>query len=66
MTILEINAESQTVIERDPTEAEIAQRELDQAESNSKAAIEADKAAAKAALLARLGITDDEAKLLLS
>jgi hypothetical protein len=66
MTILEIDAQTQEVIERDPTAEELAQRELDQAEVEAKATAESERATAKAALLARLGITDDEAKLLLS
>lgn len=66
MTILEIDAQTQEVIERDPTAEELAQMELDQAEIDAKATAEAEKAAARAALLARLCITEDEAKLLLS
>ena len=45
------------------TAQQIAQRETDDATKN---AAEAQKAAEKAALLTKLGITDDEAKLLLS
>jgi hypothetical protein len=48
------------------TEKELAQYEADQAEAISKAEAEAQAAAAKAALLEKLGITEDEAKLLLS
>jgi hypothetical protein len=66
MTILEIDAQAQTVIEREPTDDELAQKALDQAETEAKAVEEAAKAEAKAALLARLGMTEDEAKLLLS
>ena len=55
---------------RNYTEAEIAEVELEiaakQAEAQTKAEAEATKAAEKAALLAKLGITEDEAKLLLS
>jgi hypothetical protein len=47
-------------------DAEFAQYEADQATSVAQAAAEAAKAAEKDALLARLGITADEAKLLLS
>jgi membrane protein involved in colicin uptake len=54
----------------DLTEAEIAQIEADaKAEAKAKAQEKAEaetKAQAKAALLERLGITEDEAKLLLS
>jgi len=50
---------------RDMTDDEFAQYELDQAtEAAAQAEAEA-KAAQKAALLERLGITEDEAKLLL-
>ena len=45
------------------TAQQIAQRETDDATKN---AAEAQKAADKAALLEKLGITDDQAKLLLS
>jgi hypothetical protein len=55
-----------TETERNETAAEKAQRET--AEANAQAAIlaETTKAAEKAALLERLGITADEAALLLS
>ena len=55
-----------TETERDETAAEKSQRET--AEANVQAAIlaETTKAAEKAALLERLGITADEAALLLS
>ena len=55
---------------RDYTEAEIAQCKANEAKAkallDSTLAAEATKAAEKAALLAKLGITEDEAKLLLS
>ena len=52
-------------IDREMNNVEFAQYEIDQAESQArKAEVEA-KATAKAALLTRLGITADEAKLLL-
>ena len=53
------------VIDREMNDAEFAQYEADQAAAAAQAAAEAAKAAEKAALLARLGITADEAKLLL-
>jgi hypothetical protein len=53
------------VIDREMNDAEFAQYEADQAAAAIQAAAEAAKAAEKAALLARLGITADEAKLLL-
>ncbi len=51
---------------REFTEAEYAQHELDKTEALALAAQAAAKAEAKAALLAKLGITADEAALLLS
>ena len=53
------------VIDREMNDAEFAQYEADQAAYATQAAAEAAKAAEKAALLTRLGITADEAKLLL-
>ena len=50
---------------REMTEAEFAQYKLDQTEAKAQAKAEADKAKAKAALLDKLGITADEAALLL-
>jgi hypothetical protein len=54
-----------TIVDREMNDAEFAQYEADQAIAATQAAAEAAKAAEKAALLARLGITADEAKLLL-
>ena len=54
-----------TVIERDFTDAELAQIEKDKATQLAKQAEAEAKAAAKAALLERLGITQEEASLLL-
>lgn len=51
---------------RDATPEEIADIEARHAEVIAEADAEAAKAAAKAALLDRLGMTADEAKLLLS
>ena len=70
MTIaLEVNCQTGEVIERDLTADELAQREADaKAAADLKAADDADKAAKaveKAALLDKLGITADEAALLL-
>lgn len=59
------NADTGEVIERELTDAELVQHEKDLAiAANRKAEILA-KEAAKAALLERLGITADEAALLL-
>jgi len=60
------NCETGEEIVRDATAAEIAQMELDAANAAAKKAEAEAKAAAKAALLAQLGITEEQAKLLLS
>ena len=65
MKITEHNVLTNEVIERDATKAELDQRKIDQADEAVKAEAHAEKAAAKIALLERLGITEDEAKLLL-
>jgi hypothetical protein len=60
------NTETNEVIDREMTNAEFAQYEADQAASAAlKANLEV-KATAKADLLAKLGITAEEAQLLLS
>ena len=59
------NIETDEVIDREMNDAEFAQYEADQVAAAAEAAAEAAKAAEKAALLTRLGITADEAKLLL-
>ena len=70
MKISETFAETNETIVRDMTEEELAQRQKDikeQAQLKAKQEkVEAEAAIAKAALLNRLGITADEAKLLLS
>jgi len=53
------------VIDREMNDAEFAQYEADQAAETERAAAEAAKAEQKAALLERLGITAEEAQLLL-
>jgi hypothetical protein len=65
MKIIDHNVETGEIIERDATPKEIKQQELDAAETAAKAEAKAEKVAAKAALLERLGITADEAALLL-
>jgi phosphopantetheinyl transferase (holo-ACP synthase) len=55
----------ETITERDMTSKELAQYEENQAAYAAQAAELAAKAAEKEALLARLGITEEEAKLLL-
>lgn len=59
------NAETGELVYREMNEAEFAQYELDKAKAQKQNAEAEAKAQAKAALLARLGITEDEAKLLL-
>ena len=67
---IEVNCETGEVTETPLTAEEIAQRELDAvAAATAKAeadALAAEAAEAKAALLTKLGITADEAKLLLA
>lgn len=59
------NLETDEIIDREMTDAEFAQYKLEQEkEQKLQAEVEA-KAKQKAALLDRLGITADEAKLLL-
>jgi hypothetical protein len=55
----------ETITERDETKAEAAERVAHEIALIDDAKAETDRATAKAALLARLGITPDEAKLLL-
>lgn len=57
------NVQTDEIIDREMTDDELAQLK---AEKAIEAEAEAAKAAEKAALLAKLGITEDEAKLLLS
>lgn len=68
--VTEIDAITGEVIERPMNDEELAQRKKDQEEAEKIAAAKAkelaDKAIAKSVLLERLGITADEAKLLLS
>jgi hypothetical protein len=69
-TAIEINCTTGEVIERPLTADEIAANEAAAAQAEAdRAAAEAEaetKATAKAALLTKLGITADEAKLLLA
>ena len=60
------NVTTGEIVEREMTEAELAQRIKDEAEGLANQQQQAAKAEAKAALLAKLGITADEAKMLLS
>lgn len=56
----------ETIIERDATSAEIAEIEKVQLVAAIKAAELVEKQAARLAILEKLGISEDEAKLLLS
>lgn len=64
--VLEINASTGEVIEREKTQAELDQAKLDAIEKANIDAAKAQHQVDKAALLSKLGITADEAKLLLS
>jgi hypothetical protein len=68
--IIEANCTTGEIIERELSAEELAQQEADNATSvmskNAEAEFIAAQTAQKTALLAKLGITDDEAKLLLS
>ena len=66
MKILEHNVETGEVTERDATLEEMAQAELDAVTAAEENATKEAKAASKAALLDRLGITAEEAQLLLA
>jgi len=65
MKITQMNSITGELIERDFTADEIAQSKLDQAEQFKAQKIAETQAIAKASLLQRLGITADEAVLLL-
>lgn len=60
------NTETNEVIDREMNEDEFAQYELDKKESLARVKAEKTAADNKAALLAKLGITAEEAALLLS
>jgi len=63
--IIEHNVETGEVVEREMNKAELDELKAAQAEAKARAEAEAQKATEKAALLAKLGITEDEARLLL-
>ena len=69
-TAIEVNCSTGEVVERPLTAEELAQREADAAAfaaaEHEKEVAAAETATAKAALLTKLGITEDEAKLLLA
>lgn len=60
------NSETDEVIDREMNDAEFAQYEADQAANATRQAEAEVKATAKAALLNKLGISESEARLLLS
>ena len=60
------NTETDEVIDREMTDTEFAQYEADQAAELVRQAEAQTQAQAKVNLLERLGMTEDEAKLLLS
>ncbi len=70
LLVSETDALTNETIVRPMTEKELAQRNKDIQDEANRKALEQDeaeaKAAQKAALLNRLGITEDEAKLLLA
>jgi len=59
------NAETGEIVEREMNADELAQNEIDKAKAKAEAEARKVKAAEKAALLAKLGIDEDEARLLL-
>ena len=59
------NAETNEIIDREMTDAEFAIYETKQATLTARAEEEATKATEKAEVLAQLGITEEQAKLLL-
>lgn len=60
------NTETNEIIDREMTNAEFAQYQKDQAKYAAEKAEAEAKATAKAALLEKLGISEDEARLLLA
>jgi hypothetical protein len=68
-TRIEVNCTTGEVLEIELTDAEVAQREADAAAAESQRLADeqaaADKAAARAGILDRLGLTADEAAILL-
>jgi hypothetical protein len=59
------NTETNEIIDREMNDEELAQYEADQAANAAADAATAQKATDRAALLAQLGITEEQAKLLL-
>ena len=65
-TIVIHNTQTGEIIERDMTPEELAQHQKDLANAQAEQIKKQEKAAAKEALLEKLGISADEAKLLLA
>jgi hypothetical protein len=65
MKIKEFNCETGVEIERDATEQEIAQAVIDAANAREELAVKIAANEKRALLLEKLGITEEEAKLLL-
>ena len=65
MKITEHNIETGEVVERNMTEAEQVQYETDQAANAARLAETETKATARQAVLDRLGLTDEEAQLII-
>jgi len=65
-TVRIYDCETGETIDREMNDTEFAQYQTDKANAIAKAQAETEAAKAKAALLQRLGISEDEAKLLLS
>jgi Mg/Co/Ni transporter MgtE len=63
--IKEYNCETQEEITRDATDAEIAQMAKDKSDAEAAKAEAKTKAAKRAELLSKLGITEEEARILL-
>ena len=64
--IREHNVTTNEVIDREMTDEEFAQYQVQQVKDVAREQVQTQAATDKAALLAKLGITADEAKLLLS
>lgn len=64
-TVREHNTETDEIIDREMTEAELAQWQADKAKVQAETEAIEKKATEKVALLAKLGITAEEAALLL-
>jgi hypothetical protein len=63
--VIEVWADTGETVERDMTKEEIAQRKKDQASEAAYLAELEEKSARRAEILERLGLTEDEAKLIL-